>query len=173
MDHNHLVLKLVHLYAVGAPCYALYCGPKRNRQPRWVPAVVTKVFGTRTVNVRVTPKGPTWRRHIDQLRPRYGVKEDEDPGEDPRPTPVDTQVVSGGPDSMNQSDHPRDAEGTNTTDGTLTPPNPLKSTDCPSTDQPGRRIRRRLPQLPPRDAEYGPHNPRRSKRLQAKKEIPV
>ena len=35
------------------------------------------------MNVRVYPKGPTWRRHIDQLRPRYGVKEDTDPGETP------------------------------------------------------------------------------------------
>ena len=49
MEHNHLVSKMVHMYTVGALCYALYYGPKHNKQPRWVPAVVTKVFGTRSV----------------------------------------------------------------------------------------------------------------------------
>ena len=83
MEPREPVSRLVHQYEVGAPCYALYCGPKRNRQPRWVPAVVTKAFGTRTVSVRVYPRGPTWRRHIDQLQPRYGVDQDTDPGEVP------------------------------------------------------------------------------------------
>ena len=46
MEHNNFVSKLKQWYTVGTPCYALYCGPKRNKQPRWVPAVVTKVFGT-------------------------------------------------------------------------------------------------------------------------------
>lgn len=82
-EHSQPVSKLVHTYTVGEPCYALYCGPKRNRQARWVPAVVTKIFGTRSVNVRVSPRGPTWRRHIEQLRPRYGVEEDADPGDAP------------------------------------------------------------------------------------------
>eukprot|EP00731_Ephydatia_muelleri_P012738 Em0007g48a len=72
-----------HIFKVGTPCYALYCGPRRDKDPRWVPAVVTKVFGTRSVNVRVLPKGGTWRRHIEQLRPRYGAHEDADPGEPP------------------------------------------------------------------------------------------
>lgn len=80
-ESSHPVARLEHSYEVGAPCYALYCGPKRNKQPRWVPAVVTKVFGTRSVNVRVLPRGPTWRRHVDQLRLRYGADEDQDPGE--------------------------------------------------------------------------------------------
>ena len=35
------------------------------------------------MNVRVLPKGGTWRRHIEQLRPRYGAHEDADPGEPP------------------------------------------------------------------------------------------
>ena len=82
-ETSQLISRVTYLYAVGAPCYALYCGPKRNKKPRWVPAVVTKIQGSRTVNVRVYPKGPTWRRHIDQLRPRYGVNEDTDPGETP------------------------------------------------------------------------------------------
>ena len=40
-----------------------------------------KVFGARSVNVKVVPRGPIWRRHIEQLRPRYGSEEDGDPGE--------------------------------------------------------------------------------------------
>ena len=32
-------------YKVGTPCYALYCGPRRDKDPRWVPAVITKVQG--------------------------------------------------------------------------------------------------------------------------------
>ena len=73
------------IYTVGTPYYALYCGPRCERDPRWVPAVVTKVFGSRSVNVRVFPRGGTWRRHIEQLRPRYGVDQDADPGEVPAP----------------------------------------------------------------------------------------
>eukprot|EP00731_Ephydatia_muelleri_P030921 Em0022g435a len=69
------------IYSVGTPCYALYCGPRREKDPRWVPAVVTKVYGSRSVSVRVFPRGGTWRRHIEQLRPRYGAQEDADPGE--------------------------------------------------------------------------------------------
>jgi len=74
--------KMDKKYAVGTPCYALYCGPRCNKQPRWVPATVIKVYGTRSVKVRVHPKGPTWRRHVDQLRPRYGVQHDADPGDE-------------------------------------------------------------------------------------------
>ena len=81
------ITRPVQGYKVGAPCYARYFGPQRNRQPRWVPAVVTKVYGTRSVNVRVVPHGPTWRRHIEQLRPRHGSTEDSDPGELEAPAP--------------------------------------------------------------------------------------
>ena len=45
-----------------------------------MPAVVTKRFGTRSVSVRVVPRGGTWRRHIEQLRPRYLDQDDADPG---------------------------------------------------------------------------------------------
>ena len=44
-----------------------------------MPAVVTKVYGTRNVNVRVVPNGPTWRRHIEQLRPRLESTEEAHP----------------------------------------------------------------------------------------------
>jgi len=80
---SQTVRKMETKYVVGTPCYALYCGPRCTKEPRWVPAVVTKVYGTRSVNVRVHPTGPTWRRHVDQLRPRYGVQHDADPGDDP------------------------------------------------------------------------------------------
>ncbi len=45
--------------------------------------MVTKVFDTRSVNVCVSPRGPTWRQHIEQLHPHYGVEEDTEPGEAP------------------------------------------------------------------------------------------
>ena len=91
---------------VGARCYALYHGRKRNKQPWWVPAVVTKVFGTRTISVCIVPKEITWRRHIDQLHPCYGLNEDSDAGEDPQPTTLDTQVSSSSPAT---TDHSQDA----------------------------------------------------------------
>ncbi|XP_067945052.1 uncharacterized protein [Watersipora subatra] len=65
----------------GRPCYAPYCGPRRDKKPQWVPAIVTKVFGGRSVNVKEIPRGQTWRRHIEQLLPRYGVEKDSEPAE--------------------------------------------------------------------------------------------
>ena len=35
----------------------------------------------RSVDVRVVPQGPTWRRHIEQLRPRHESAKDADPEE--------------------------------------------------------------------------------------------
>ena len=70
-------------YQTGMLCYALYYGPRRNKDHRWVPAVATKVFGPRSAQVRVHPKGPIWHRHIEQLRPRYHSTEDEEPGDAP------------------------------------------------------------------------------------------
>ena len=61
--------------------YTLYHGPGRDKDPRWVPAIVIKVHGSRSVYVRVCPRGPVWHRHIEQLRPRYRVAEDLDPGQ--------------------------------------------------------------------------------------------
>ena len=95
------------VYPLGTPCYAQYFGPRRNRKPRWVPAVVTKVWGTRSVNVRVVPRGPTWRRHIEQLRPRYGVEEDADPGEVPESFQTEDVTVSVGPRRRPRRRNPR------------------------------------------------------------------
>lgn len=80
-QQQEIVAKLSYHYDVGDPVYALCFGARQQKEPRWVPAVVTKRRGTRTVNVRVYPTGPTWRRHVDQLRPRRGSPDDTEPGE--------------------------------------------------------------------------------------------
>ena len=109
---SEVVSKVEHYYTLGDPCYALYFGPRRDRDPRWVPAIVTKVHGTRSVNVRVIPRGPTWRRHLDQLRPRYGSDQDDDPCEIPTSV-LSTETLPAGTDhassssSMNQRNNPR------------------------------------------------------------------
>ena len=111
-EDSELVSKVEHHYTLGDPCYALYFGPRRDRDPRWVPAIVTKVHGTRSVNVRVIPRGPTWRRHLDQLRPRYGLDQDDDPCEIPTSV-LSTETLPAGTDhassssSMNQRNNPR------------------------------------------------------------------
>ena len=111
-ENSEVVSKVEHHYSLGDPCYALYFGPRRDRDPRWVPAIVTKVHGTRSVNVRVIPRGPTWRRHLDQLRPRYGSDQDDDPCEIPTSV-LSTETLPAGTDhassssSMNQRNNPR------------------------------------------------------------------
>ena len=99
-------------YDVGTPCYALYCGPRQTCTPRWVPATITRVHGTRTFTVKVHPRGPLWKRHLEQLQPRYGVAEDTDPG-------VVTSEQSTSADSV--SEQPK-AE-------TLSPPAEVKTSD--------------------------------------------
>ena len=111
-EDSEVVSKVEHHYSLGDPCYALYFGPRRDRDPRWVPAIVTKVHGTRSVNVRVIPRGPTWRRHLGQLRPRYGSDQDDDPCEIPTSV-LSTETLPAGTDhassssSMNQRNNPR------------------------------------------------------------------
>ena len=46
-EDSEVVSKVEHHYTLGDPCYALYFGPRRDRDPRWVPAIVTKVHGTK------------------------------------------------------------------------------------------------------------------------------
>ena len=75
-----VVGKVQYQYTVGSPCYALLVGPKRSHNKRWVAATVEKVQGARNFIVKVHPTGPTWKRHLNQLRPRYGIHEDSDPG---------------------------------------------------------------------------------------------
>ena len=50
-------------YNVGDTVYALYYGPRRERDPRWIPAVIVQCNGSRNFSVKVAPKGPMWRRH--------------------------------------------------------------------------------------------------------------
>lgn len=71
--------KVDRKYKVGTLCYALSYSNNRNRKPRWVPAIVTKVSGTRNISVKVLPHGPIWRRHIEQIRPRYTTDENNGP----------------------------------------------------------------------------------------------
>ena len=47
---SEVVSKVEYHYTLGDPCYALYFGPRRDCDPRWVPAIVTEVHGTRSVN---------------------------------------------------------------------------------------------------------------------------
>ena len=75
------VAKVTRQYKAGDPVYALYHGPRRDRQPRWVPAIIKKALGTRCFNVKVVPHGPVWRRHWEQLQPRYATEEDNEPGD--------------------------------------------------------------------------------------------
>ena len=70
-------------YSVETPWCALYCGPRRDKNPCWVPAVIVKGLGTRTVKVLFFPKGPTWKRHTEQLRPRFTSVKDEEISEPP------------------------------------------------------------------------------------------
>ena len=110
-EDSEVVSKVEHHYTLGDPCYALYFGPRRHRDPRWVPATITKVHGARSVNVRVILRGPTWRRHLDQLRPRYGSDQDDDPCEIPTSF-LSTETLPAGTDhasssSSNQRKNPR------------------------------------------------------------------
>ena len=129
--------KVTRNYQVGDTVYAEYCGPRRNRQPRWIPAIVTKRLGSRSFNVKVVPRGPVWRRHWEQLQPRYTSEEDNDPPDDigtSTSSEMDAEITNPPPD------HPMDLAE----DLQLALPAPKYKT----------------PEL-----EYGPNNPRRSKRI--------
>ena len=86
--------------------------PRQTSTPRWVPATITRVHGTRTFTVKVHPRGPLWKRHLEQLQPRYGVAEDTDPG-------VVTSEQSTSADSV--SEQPKTE--------TLSPPAEVKTSD--------------------------------------------
>ena len=70
-------------FRVGDPCYAKVFISKSEKSPKWVPAVITKVLGTRSCNVKVCPSGATWRRHIEQLHPLFRCNDNAEPGELP------------------------------------------------------------------------------------------
>ena len=133
VSQNETVAKVSRLFKVGDACYALYCGPRKDKEPRWVPAVVVKRFGSRSFNVKVLPKGPVWRRHLEQLQPRHTSDGDLEPGEFPEEFPVVT-------------DHPMELEAAMDAKAELgASPKP-------------KQVQFAVPE------EYGPNNPRRSKR---------
>ena len=123
------VAKVITQYKAGDPVYALYHGPRRDKNLRWVPAIVKKSLGTRCFNVKVVPHGPVWRPHWKQLQPRYVTDEDNEPGD----------VVDNA--SELSTDHPMEIPET-----------------APQTQRHSR------PKTVPPVPEYGPDNPRRSKR---------
>uniref|UniRef100_A0A0L8H7Y2 Uncharacterized protein n=1 Tax=Octopus bimaculoides TaxID=37653 RepID=A0A0L8H7Y2_OCTBM len=75
------VAKVIRQYKAGDPVYALYYGPRRDKDPRWVPAIIKKSLGTRCFNVKVIPDGPMWRRYWEQLRLWYTTEVDNEPGD--------------------------------------------------------------------------------------------
>ena len=127
----------IHKFKVGDPCYALYFGPRRGRTPRWVPAIVSKCTGNRNLQVRVVPRGPIWRRHLDQLRPRWVSPDDDEPTETPPEFTNPPNVTT-----SNEEDE-SSTYSTNEDESTTSTPD---ESDAP------------MIQLP----EYGQHNLRRS-----------
>ena len=77
------ILKVERAFKVGDPIYALYFRPRRGKEGHWVPAVIIKPTGSRSFNARVQPKGPNWRRNLEQLQSRHASVEDDDPGDPP------------------------------------------------------------------------------------------
>ncbi|KAK3764510.1 hypothetical protein RRG08_009192 [Elysia crispata] len=60
-------------FRVGDPCYAKVFSTRSEKSPKWVQ------MGTSSYH-----QGPTWRRHIEQLQPRFCRCDDNaDPGEPP------------------------------------------------------------------------------------------
>ncbi|KAK3722834.1 hypothetical protein RRG08_040217 [Elysia crispata] len=132
------VAKVLHSYKASTPVYAAYYGTRSDKDPRWVPAIVKKPSGARTILVHVCPRGPVWKRHIEQLRPRYGADQDADPGE--------VTIL----------------------ESTTHPPlqNPAPSVVPDSTAQPPLQIPGPTEPMSrwPQQTTYGPDNPRRSRR---------
>ena len=113
-QEKETISKVVRTFQCGDPVYALYFGPKRDKGPRWVPAIVTHRKGTRTFNVRVYPKGPTWRRHLEQLQPRHSSEEDGEPGDIPESCKTqDTTTLETTPQAVQS--HPVDPSSTTPT----------------------------------------------------------
>jgi transposase InsO family protein len=145
----HGVVAKLQAYPVGTACYTLYFGRHHSQQPRWVPAVVTKVYGPRSVNVRVVPKGPIWRRHVEQLRLRHTSSEDDEPGYDSTSDPTITE-----PSTAEDQGDSREAPSATST------ATPRKADGMPGTAM------KRNPRWPREGIDRD--NPRRSERLKMK-----
>ena len=57
-------------FKIGTPCYARKYS-QNTEEEKWVPEVFVKVYGSRSFNVKIISNGKVWRRHLEQLRPRY------------------------------------------------------------------------------------------------------
>ena len=57
---------------------ASFLQTRQNKDPHWVLAIMVKICRSLSVHVRVIPKGPVWRCHIDQLQPKYATIEDKE-----------------------------------------------------------------------------------------------
>lgn len=145
------VTKLTSQFSDGSACYALYCGPHRNKDSGWVFAGVTNILGPLLVSVHVLLKGPTWRSHVDQLQPHCGMEEDDDPGEMiPMPCSSGTEAAS------LKDDDPEDM---------VLVPN-IPSTEASSPVKPEFQLKHLNDEF-----EYGRHNPRHSERLMSETKI--
>ena len=155
-ERHQQVEKVTQTFKIGSPCYALYCGPRREKEPRWVPAVLTKVFGSRSFNVCVFPKGVTWRRHLEQLRPRHGIQEDDDPGD------TSTHDSNSSYSSLEESY----SDTLSGQDMLSESPKPMPTPQEPSIPEPKQppNPKPRNPRLPT-GGDYGPDNLRRSIRI--------
>ena len=73
MKPREPVSRLVHQYEVGAPGYALYCRPKQQAATMGPCSSDEGFWHSNRQRPGLPYRGPTWRRHIDQLQPGYGV----------------------------------------------------------------------------------------------------
>ncbi|KII62828.1 hypothetical protein RF11_09005 [Thelohanellus kitauei] len=61
-----------------APCYARNFKVHDERSPKWLPATIIKILGYRHALVRLEKDHRVFKRHFEQLRPRYIKKPDVD-----------------------------------------------------------------------------------------------
>ena len=102
----------------GDPCYVKTYGATANSRPRWAQGTISKVMGPRLYEVKLYPGGPTWKRHLDQLRPRYGGEEDDEPAMD--------QVMARLQYQVSTPSHPTTAPETTTAGPTKRRTNPRR-----------------------------------------------
>jgi hypothetical protein len=56
MNNDSSVNKVEYKYNIGDPCPALYCGPGRDKDPRWISAIIHRKFGSRFMNVSASKR---------------------------------------------------------------------------------------------------------------------
>ena len=98
------------------------------------------------------PRGPIWRGHIEQLRPRYRVEEDVDP-EQASDSMMPLEDLGLGETPKERGDSSRVEEPESRAD---------LEREKAQPDIGGHSSMKRNPKQPT-GSEYGPHNPRKSK----------